>query len=160
MKVRDVGIKEVYCANPSISLGEISSMMRLHNVGVMPVSVGRQLLGILTDRDIVISCIGVGMNPKECTARDFMTSNPITVTSDTDIEEAVRIMGREQIRRLPVVDAGNLVGIISLGDISVALSRNDSLVAETLRKISKPTYAGAYWKETQPTKAQEERMRR
>ena len=141
MKVKDIGIKEVHCANPSMTLSEIASMMKRHNVGVIPVCQGKKLLGMLTDRDLVVSCMAADMNPKECKAREFMTSNPITVTPDTDLEEAARIMGREQIRRLPVVEAGNLVGMISLGDVSMALSGNDSLVAETLRKISTPTHA-------------------
>ncbi len=83
------------------------------------------------------------MNPKECRAREFMTSNPITVAPDTSLEEAARIMGQEQIHRLPVVEAGNLAGMISLGDVSLALLGDDSLVADTLRKISTPTHAVA-----------------
>lgn len=140
MKVRDIGIKEVHRASPSMSLSEIASMMKRHNVGVIPVCQGNQLLGVLTDRDLVITCMAADMNPKECKAREVMTSNPVTVTPDTDLEEAARIMGPEQIHRLPVVDAGNLVGMISLGDISMALAGNDSLVAETLRRISTPTH--------------------
>lgn len=141
MKVKDIGIKEVHCANPSTTLSEIASMMKRHNVGVIPICQGKKLMGVLTDRDLVISCMAADMNPRECKARELMTSNPITVTPDTDLEEAARIMGREQIHRLPVVEDGELVGIVSLGDISMALSANDSLVAQTLRKISAPTHA-------------------
>lgn len=141
MKVKDVGIKDVHCANPSMSFSEIASMMKRHNVGVIPVCEGKRLMGMLTDRDLVISCMAADMNPKECKAREFMTSNPITVTPDTNLEEAARTMGQEQIHRLPVVEAGNLVGMISLGDVSMALSDDDSLVADTLRKISTPTHA-------------------
>ncbi len=141
MKVKDVGIKDVHCANPSMSFSEIASMMKRHNVGVIPVCEGTKLMGVLTDRDLVISCMAADMNPKECKAREFMTSNPITVAPDTNVEEAARIMGEEQIHRLPVVEAGNLVGMISLGDVSMALSGDDSLVADTLRKISTPTHA-------------------
>lgn len=141
MKVKDIGIKEVHYATPSMSLSEIASMMKRHNIGVLPVCEGKKLVGVLTDRDLVVSCMAADRNPKECKAREFMTSNPITVTPDTDLEEAARIMGREQIHRLAVVEAGRLVGMISLGDISLALSGSDSLVAETLRKISTPTHA-------------------
>ncbi len=141
MKVRDIGMKEVYCANSSMSFSEIASMMKRHNVGVIPVCEGKKLIGILTDRDLVITCMAAEKNPEECKAREFMTSNPITVTPDMDLEEAARIMGQEQIHRLPVVEAGNIEGMISLGDICLALSGDDSLVAETLRKISNPTHA-------------------
>lgn len=141
MKVKDVGIKDVHCANPSMNFSEIASMMKRHNVGVIPVCEGKKLMGMLTDRDLVISCMAADMNPKECKAREFMTSNPITVAPDTNLEEAARIMGQEQIHRLPVIEAGNLVGMISLGDVSMALSDDDRLVADTLRKISTPTHA-------------------
>jgi len=141
MKVRDIGIKDVHCANPSMTLSDIASMMKRHNVGVIPVCEGKKLMGILTDRDLVINCMANDMNPKECKAREFMNSNPITVTPDTNLEEAESIMSQKQIRRLPVVEAGNLVGIISLGDVSIAISGDDSLVANTLRKISAPAHA-------------------
>ncbi len=141
MNVKDVGMKDVHCADPLMSLSEVASLMKRHNVGVIPVCEGRELLGILTDRDLVITCMAAEMNPQECKAREFMTSNPVTVTPETDLEEAARIMGQEQIHRLPVVEAGNLVGMISLGDLSIALSGDDSLVSETLRKISSPTHS-------------------
>lgn len=138
MKVKDVGIKEVHCASPSATLNEIAAMMKRHNIGVMPVCKDSKLVGVITDRDLVISCMAADMNPKECKAREFMTSDPITISSDMDIEEAARIMGQEQVHRLPVVEGEKLVGMLSLGDISMALRGNDSLIAETLRKISTP----------------------
>jgi len=106
---------------------------------VVPVCEGKKILGVVTDRDLVISCMAADMDPKECNAREFMTANPVTVTPDTDLEEAARIMGREQLRRLVVVEDGELVGMISLGDIAMALD-NDSVVAETLRKVSSVTH--------------------
>ena len=139
MKVRDIGIKELHCATPSMDLSEVASMMKRHNIGVVPVCEGKKILGILTDRDLVISCMASDMDPKECNAREFMTANPVTVSPDTDLEEAARIMGREQLRRLAVVEDGNLVGMISIGDVAMALA-NDSLVAETLRKVSSATH--------------------
>ncbi len=141
MKVKDVGIKDVHCASPSTSLNEIATMMKRHNIGVIPVCKGSKLVGLITDRDMVISCMAADMNPGECKAREFMTADPITVSPETDIEEVARIMGQEQVHRLPVVEDEKLVGMVSLGDISMALSGNDSLVAETLRKISTPTHA-------------------
>ena len=138
MKVKDIGMKEVYCADPSMNLSEIASMMKRYNVGVIPVCEGKKLLGMLTDRDLVITCIADNLDPNECGAREFMTANPATVTPDTDLEEAAGLMGREQVHRLPIVEDGNLVGIISLGDISLASSGNGSLAAETLHRISAP----------------------
>ncbi len=142
MKVRDIGMKEVNCADPSMDLSEVATMMKRHNIGSVPVCEGGKLVGMLTDRDLVITCMASDMDPKECTAREYMTANPVTVTPDTDIEEAARIMGREQLRRLPVVENGKLVGMLSLGDIAVALE-DDCLIAETLRKISHGAHIAA-----------------
>jgi len=141
MKVRDIAIKETYCASPTASLSEIASMMKRHGIGAMPVCDGDKLVGMITDRDIVVSCVAAGMDATSCKTREFMTSNLIAVTPETDLEEAAKMMAREQVRRLPVVEEGCLVGMLSLGDIATALPGNDSLVAETLRRISTPTQA-------------------
>ena len=142
MKVRDIGMKEVHCADPAMDLSEVAVMMKRHNIGAVPVCEGNKLLGMLTDRDLVISCMASDMDPKECTAREYMTAKPVTVTPDTDIEEAAKIMGKEQLRRLAVVEGGNLVGMLSIGDIAMNLD-DDFLVAETLRKVSSATHMAA-----------------
>ena len=142
MKVRDVGVKEVNCADPAMDLSEVATIMKRHNIGSVPVCEGGKLLGMLTDRDLVISCMASDMDPKECTAREYMTAKPVTVTPDMDLEEAAKIMGHEQLRRLPVVENGNLVGMLSLGDIAIALE-DDCLIAERLRKISQGAHIAA-----------------
>ncbi len=139
MKARDIGTREVHCAAPDANLGEVASMMKRHGVGAMPICEGDTLTGIITDRDIAVGCVAAGSAPADCQAREFMTSNPITVSADTDVEEAARIMAREQVRRLPVVEGDRMVGILSLGDIAAALPDNENLVADTLRKVSTPT---------------------
>ncbi|MBI2829883.1 MAG: CBS domain-containing protein [Chloroflexi bacterium] len=141
MKVGDIGLKEVHCANPSATLDEVAGMMKRHGVGVIPVCNDGKIIGMITDRDIAIGCVAAGIDPHTCQAREFMTSHPVTVSPDVPIEEAARIMGKEQIHRMPVVEDDKLVGMLSLGDLSVALLGNDSLVAETLRKISTPAQA-------------------
>lgn len=141
MKVKDIALKEVVCATPSTNMAEIASMMKRHNIGVIPVCEGQKLLGILTDRDLVITCMAAEMNPRECIAREFLTSNPVIITPETDLKEAAEMMGKNQIRRLPVVESGNLVGMLSMGDVSMALSDEDNMVAEMLRQISSPTHA-------------------
>jgi len=138
MKVRDIAVKEVHCAEPEMDLAQIATMMKRHNVGVIPVCDGKKLMGMLTDRDLVLSCMASGADPEKCTARQFMTSHAVAITPDTEIDEAARIMGAEQLHRLPVVEDDELVGILSLGDIAFALD-DDGLVGETLRRISTPT---------------------
>jgi CBS domain-containing protein len=139
MKVRDIAMKDMHCAEPAMDLNEVAAMMKRHNIGVVPVCEGKKLLGMLTDRDLVISCMAADMDPKECTAREYMTAKPVTVTPDTDLEEAAKIMGREQLHRLAVLEGGDLVGIVSLGDIAQSLD-DDMLLAETLRKILSPNH--------------------
>lgn len=136
MRVRDIGVKETYCAGPATSLSEVAAVMKKDEVGIVPVCDGKKLLGVLTDRDIVTRCVAAEVNPKDCNAREFMTAPAISISSYTELEEAAAVMGRAQIRRLPVVEGGNLVGMLSLGDIAIALNTNDALVAQTLRKIS------------------------
>jgi CBS domain-containing protein len=138
MRISDIAIKEVFCAKPDNSLNDVAAMMKRHNVGVIPVCEGTKLVGVITDRDMIIGCMAAGMDPTRCKAKEFMTFNPVFVNPDTDIEEAARIMGKEQIHRLPVVDNGKLVGLISLGDVSIALMKNSNLIADTLRRISMP----------------------
>lgn len=139
MKVRDIAMKDMHCAEPAMDLSEVASMMKRHNIGVVPVCEGKKLLGMLTDRDLVISCMAADMDPKECTAREYMTAKPVTVSPEIDLEETAKIMGREQLHRLAVVENGDLVGIISIGDIAMTLD-DDNLLAETLRKISTPSH--------------------
>jgi len=93
---------------------------------------------MMTDRDIVISCAASGAEMSSCRAREFMPSNPVTINADSTVEKAALLMAKEQVHRLPVTDNGKLMGMLSLGDLSLALIDNDKLVADTLRKISMP----------------------
>lgn len=137
MKIKEISIKEVHYTTPDASINEAASMMKRHGMGVLPVCDGGRLLGMLTDRDIVIGCVAAGLDTKDCQVKEFMTSGAVTLNPDMDVEEAAEIMGKEQVRRLPVVENSALVGMISLGDISFVLG-SDHLVAETLRRISTP----------------------
>lgn len=140
MKVKDIAMKETHCAVPDTTINEATSMMKRHGVGVLPVCEDKKVIGMLTDRDIVIGCVAAGMDAKECQVREFMTSEPVAVAPDTDIEEAAEMMGKEQVHRLPVVDGNSLVGMLALGDLAIALN-NDGVVADTLRRISTPSQA-------------------
>lgn len=137
MKVGELMTKEFYTATPSSSLTDIAVEMKRHNVGAMPVVENNRLVGIITDRDIVVECVAAGVNPDTCPAQQFMTANPITVGPDTPLEQAAEIMAKEQIHRLPVVENGRLVGMLSLGDLAIS-GLADNVVAEALRRISVP----------------------
>jgi CBS domain-containing protein len=143
LKIKQIVMREAYCASMETSLTEIASMMKRHGIGAVPVCDGDRLMGVITDRDIVVSCVAAGMDASSCKAKEFMTSHPVTVSMDADIEEAAKLMAKEQVRRLPVVDDRRLIGMISLGDVAVALLGNEHLVADTLRRISMPVSSAA-----------------
>ena len=136
MQVRDIMTQEVSALAPTATIAEVAQQMRHLNVGSIPLLDGEQLVGIITDRDIVLRVVADGLDPHLEQANLHMTRDPITVTPDTSSEEAERIMARQQIRRLPVVEHGQLVGYLALGDL--ALQNKDAKVGETLEQISEP----------------------
>ncbi len=119
MKVRDVMSSQVDSVTPSTSVVEIAQLMKNNDVGSTPVCEGKKVIGIVTDRDIVLRVVADGVDVKSISAKDIMSSEIISVTSDQDVHEAAHIMAKYQIRRLPVVDQGNIVGILALGDLAV-----------------------------------------
>ncbi|HEX2924484.1 MAG TPA: CBS domain-containing protein, partial [Chloroflexota bacterium] len=110
MQIREIMTAEICCASPEDSLSKVAAEMKRHNVGVMPVCEGDRLIGMLTDRDIVIECVAGGADPKQCKARDAMTSELLTASPNMDVVDAAKKMSEEQVHRLPVVDGDKLVG--------------------------------------------------
>jgi len=144
MRVRDIMTSDVAYAAPDTTLEEIAILMRDENVGAIPVLDDEVLIGLVTDRDIVVRCIAEGKDASECTAEDVITENLETVEPDDDVNEAAQIMARRQIRRLPVVEEGKLVGMLSLGDIAV--KESEDTAGEALESVSegvKPSRAAS-----------------
>lgn len=137
MKVEDIKPRELFALSPDDDLVKAAQAMKRHNVGAMPVVQDDRLLGIVTDRDICVEAVAAGCDPHQCKVRDFMTAEPVTICPPATLEEAAELMARYQVRRLPVVDQGRLVGIISLGDLAVNLT-DDKLAADLCRKVSLP----------------------
>ena len=103
---------------PEDMIQKVAKMMRDHDYGVIPLIDGdNALVGIVTDRDIVVKAVASGHGP-ETTLNECMTVNPDSVPKDIPIEHALHVMNTRQIRRLPVVEYGRLIGMISLGDIA------------------------------------------
>ena len=119
MQIRELMTTNVTTCTPESTLTQVAQLMKQENVGSIPVVQGDRLMGIITDRDIVVKCIADGSSCDQVKADAAMTTNPVTCAPDTDAHEAARLMAREQIRRLPVVDGGRLVGICALGDLAV-----------------------------------------
>lgn len=139
MKIKEVMTADVEVIPESTSLVEAAQLMKKLNVGALPVVEAGKVIGILTDRDIVIRSTAMGHDPNEVTAKDVMSKNPDYCYFDQDIKEVAKMMGEKKIRRLPVLDRQmQLVGIISLGDLAVDADK-DTLSGETLERISKPS---------------------
>ncbi len=134
-KIRDIMTVDVKAAEPDTTLEELSCMMRDEDVGSIPVLEDGELRGIVTDRDIVVRCIAEGSDPSEMTAEDIISEDLETIEPDAEVEEASRLMSERQIRRLPVVEDGQLVGMVSLGDIAVK-HENEGLSGKALEDIS------------------------
>ena len=120
MKLRDVMTKTVIRIHPEESVSVAARMLEHYNIGSLPVcgNDGR-MCGLVTDRDIVTRCLAAGRSPGTTTVRQVMTSGVIAARPDMDASVAASLMGREQIRRLPVLENGRLCGMVSLGDLAV-----------------------------------------
>jgi CBS domain-containing protein len=117
MKVRDAMARIVHRAKKNDKVGAVANTMKQEDIGFMPVVDGEMLIGVITDRDIVISCIAEGHDPRGETAEHLMSREVTVISPDDDLEEAGRMMERKEIRRLPVVENGRLVGVLSHGHL-------------------------------------------
>ncbi|MFD1705766.1 CBS domain-containing protein [Siminovitchia sediminis] len=133
-QIRDVMTKEVETCSQSDRIYDVALKMKEWDVGVIPVVENDRLMGVLTDRDIVLRCIAE-KKPPSSKVEEIMSERLITVSPDTTTQEATRLMAKEQIRRLPVVENGKLVGIVALGDLAVR-DLTDSLAKQALSEIS------------------------
>lgn len=111
--------RNVVSIDPGESVALAARLLSRHNVGSLPVcSPGGRLLGIVTDRDIVLRCVAPEDDPKDVPVRSVMTRNPSSLFPEDDIRQAAQLMSLHQVRRLPVTDQGKLVGMLSLGDLA------------------------------------------
>jgi CBS domain-containing protein len=137
MKVRELMTKQPTTVKPDAKLGEVATLMKQEDCGSIPVVEDGRLVGIVTDRDIVIRGVAAGKDPKTQRVSEVMSADPVGIGPDQDVSEAEKVMGDRQIRRLPVVEGGRLVGIIVTAQI--ARAGNERSVGETLKDISEPT---------------------
>ena len=136
MQVRDLMNPSVVSIEPTSSAALAARLISRHNVGALPVCSGdRRLRGVVTDRDIVLRCVAAEEDPAQTMVRDIMTRNCATVAPGDDCREASRVMSVQQVRRLPVVEDGKVVGMISLGDLARS-HRYAMEAAQALSEIS------------------------
>lgn len=132
---REIMTEGVECAKLDDSLVSIAARMRDGDIGAMPIcGDDERLVGMITDRDIVVQFIAEGADPSLLTAANFATGTPVVVEADANLEEIERLMSEHQVRRLPVVDDGRLVGMVSQGDLSVGAPIEEA--GDTVRDIS------------------------
>ena len=133
-----IASKAPACCSAETTLPEVARLMVEHDCGAIPVTdddLGKQIVGMVTDRDIVTRTIAERRNPLDLRARDVMTPNTATVRQEADLNDICRVMEERQVRRIPVVDAdGNCVGIISQADL--ARKGPDVVAAEVVKEVS------------------------
>lgn len=117
--VRDVMTAGVTAVRPQASLAEVARLMRDHDIGDVVVAHGNDVVGMVTDRDIVVRAVAEGVDPNTVPAESVCSGPVETVAPEDDVESAARMMRDFAVRRLPVVEDGIPVGIVALGDLSV-----------------------------------------
>ena len=141
MKNRDIMTKDLVYSLPSDMVSDVAQLMKDEDIG--PVLIvddsndGKRLVGIVTDRDLAIKVVGEGRDPNSTRVEDVMTDSLVTCRADDDVQNAMRAMAQNQLRRIPVVnDSGQLVGIISQADVATRLNEPQS-TAEVVKEISR-----------------------
>ena len=136
MKICDIMSDNVVSIDPLEPVSAAAKLLKSRNIGALPVCDGKgKLRGMITDRDIVTRCVALDSDPAAVKVEEVMSRGIITASPFDELEHAVRIMSEDQVRRLPVLDGGRLVGMVSLCD----MARNcncDMEAAEALAEIS------------------------
>jgi CBS domain-containing protein len=135
--VREAMTPGVRTVSPSQSLAEAAEVMKGEDVGSVPVVEEGRLAGIVTDRDIVTRAVAERRDPQTVKVAEVASRELLTVEPEQDLDEALALMARHQVRRLPVVEEGRLVGMLAQAD--VALEAKEKKVGEAVEQISQPT---------------------
>ncbi len=134
--VRDAMTENPRSIGESASVVEAAQLMREGHIGSLPITDEEQLVGMITDRDITTRVVAEAADPKTTSVGDVYSRDVISVEPDKDLDEALRLMARHQVRRLPVVESGRLVGIVAQADI--ARREKEKKTGELVEAISEP----------------------
>ena len=135
-------VRDVMTGNPrsigvSASVAEAARLMRDGDIGSLPVTDGETPVGMITDRDVTTRVVAEAADPQTTAVGDVASRDVISVAPDDDLDEALRLMARHQVRRLTVVENGRLVGIVAQADI--ALRENETKTGQLVEAISEPS---------------------
>ncbi len=120
MKLKDIMTQSVVSIHPEESVAVAARSLTHYNIGALPVCADDgKVCGVLTDRDLVTRCLASGKTPENTKVREIMSAQVISASPEMDTAVAAHLMGRQQVRRLPVVENGKLCGMVSLGDLAV-----------------------------------------
>jgi CBS domain-containing protein len=147
LTAREIMTSNVKTVTPQSTLKDIATIMKDENVGIVPVvDENRKLVGVVTDRDLVIRTLAGGKNPLEMKVQDVMTDDVEAVTPDENIHDIIDLMGSKQIRRVPVVDQNDrLLGIISIGDLATRADYDEELQDALERISAKRSFWSRLW---------------
>ncbi|GAA4644050.1 CBS domain-containing protein [Pontixanthobacter gangjinensis] len=135
MKVRDAMHENAVWIAPDMQLPDIAKIMREQDVGALPVGENDKLIGMVTDRDVVVRGFDEARDPIHLTARDVMSEPILFCSEEADLEQAAHLMEKHKVRRLPVIsEARRMVGMLSIGDLAAASS--PALCNETMQAVS------------------------
>lgn len=135
-KARDIMSGNAECARFGETLAEAAQKMRDLDVGALPIcGPDDRLRGMLTDRDIVVRCIAEGRDPSNVQVEEFASEKPVTIGADDSVEEALRTMTEHGVRRLPVIDGHDLIGMLSQADVATHMP--DDQIGQLVEAISK-----------------------
>lgn len=136
MKARELATKPAVTIDAAATLVEAANLMERANVGALVVMGGDRLVGIVTDRDLVVSGIA-RRRPLDARVDSVMSTDVVTIGGEADEREAYRVLGRYSVRRLPVVDGGEVIGVLSLDDVLIRLASDfDTVVLPIMRELA------------------------
>jgi CBS domain-containing protein len=135
--VRDTMTGDPRSIGATASVVEAALLMREEHIGSLPITDGEKLVGMITDRDITTRVVAEAADPKVTSVEDVYSRDLVSVEPDNDLQEALQLMARHQVRRLPVVENDRLVGIVAQADI--ALGENEKKTGELVEAISEPS---------------------
>lgn len=138
MKVKDCMCNDVACVTPQTTLSDVAKMMQTEHVGCIPVcDANKTVVGLVTDRDIVLRGVACSKNTNTTPVSEVMTTKVYTIAPDADVTEASKIMCDCQVKRVPVIENDTIVGIITLGDLANNGQVNGTQVYTTVEGICK-----------------------